>query len=76
MAKTISGVPESITRDQYLSLITSVGFTPEDLRDLQFTAEGIHATVFERAKDGTLRIDDEGTDIVTSTVFIPVEDGK
>lgn len=76
MTKTISGIPEFITREQYLAMIASAGFTPEGLLDLQFTAQGVNATVFERTDDGQLRIDDEGTSIVTSTVFIPVKDGE
>lgn len=76
MAKTITGVPESITRDQYLSLINSVGFDANEIRELTFATDGIHAEVFERDTNGHPRIDDDGMSVVINSVFIPVEDGK
>lgn len=76
MPKTISGVPESITREQYLFLINSVGFNPDDIRELTFARDGIHAEVFERDENGHARVDDEGLNVVINSVFIPVKDGK
>jgi len=72
MSKTIPSVPESFTREQYMSFFRAVGIRPEDTVSLRFDASGVHATVFAK--------DDEGRNIVNvdeyakHTIFIPVDD--
>lgn len=46
MAIKIEGVPESISRAEYLNLITSVGLDPKNLKSLRFGANSITAVVF------------------------------
>lgn len=80
---TIPGVPETITRAQYVALIESVGFKPNDLASLRFTVEGIYAEVFARNADGARIIDHSAADnddgsvaTVKHSVFIRVEDAE
>ena len=72
MALSIDAVPETITREQYLSLIRSVGFEPADIMELRFTTEGIVATVVVRNEAGTLVVD--GNEFATHEVFVQVSD--
>lgn len=74
MSKVIEGVPDYISRDDYLNLIASVGFDVECLRSLTFGHDGIHAEVLETNPDGSARI--EGDEIVVNKVYIPVRDGE
>ena len=73
MSKIIPGVPESITREQYLSFFTAVGINPERTMSLKFERDGIHAVVFETAADGSRIITNDG--FAMHTIFIPVIDG-
>lgn len=52
MSKTIPGVPESVTREQYLSFFHAAGITPEDTQSLRFLPAGIEAVVFARDAEG------------------------
>jgi len=72
--KTITGVPESLTREQYVSLIESVGFDVKDLRSLEFRMDGIYAEVMDRDESGRLHLDEARDEVVTNRVFIPVRD--
>ena len=72
--KTITGVPESLTREQYVSLIESVGFDVKDLRTLEFRMDGIYAEVMDRDESGRLHLDAARDEVVTNRVFIPVRD--
>ena len=76
MSKTIEGVPESITREQYLDLFRALGIDPKELVSLTFVADGIHAVVFA--------LNDQGRRIVgmnikpnggyaKHTIYIPIE---
>lgn len=71
--KTIAAVPESLTQDQYTSLIESVGFVAKDLRSLEFRTDGIYANVIERNERGFAVLDRDADEVVTK-VFIPVRD--
>jgi hypothetical protein len=71
--KTITSVPESLTREQYVSLIASVGFDTNDLRRLEFRMDGVYAEVFERGKAG-IRLDLQTDEVVLNRVFIPIRD--
>lgn len=78
--KTITAVPESITRADYLRLIESVGFEANRLRSLEFRRDGIYASVIEDPivfDEGTERVEEDGirmADPAISRVFIPVKD--
>jgi hypothetical protein len=71
--KTITAVPESITRDQYLDLMRAVGFTPEGLKSLEFRPDGIYAVVIAQDDKGHDIIDKGRHEIVTHKIFIPVD---
>jgi hypothetical protein len=73
--KTIPGVPESITRADYLRLVESVGFDVKHLRQLEFRMDGIYASVMEPGPDGKgVLIDKTRDEVVVNTVFIPVRE--
>jgi hypothetical protein len=72
--KQIDGVPESITRADYLALIESVGLDVKDLRSLEFRMDGIYAEVRARGADGKLVIDVGRDEMATHRIYIPVKD--
>lgn len=72
--KTIMAVPESLTREQYTSLISAVGFDVKSLRSLEFRMDGIYAEVMERDEAGHLVLDRDRDEVVINKVFIPVGD--
>ena len=72
MSKTIPGVPESVTREQWLSFFTAVGITPELTKSLCFEPEGIYATVFEVGPEGHRILTNDS--FAKHTIFIPVTD--
>lgn len=65
---------KTITREQYVHLIGSVGFDARDLKSLEFRVDGIYAVVMERNKHGAYVIDAERNEVATSKVFIRVVD--
>jgi hypothetical protein len=72
--KQIDGVPESITRERYASLIAAVGFNVTDLRRLEFRLDGVYADVYDRDDKGHLRIDEQRNEAIVNRVYIPVMD--
>lgn len=72
MSVHIDGIPESITRDDYRTLIESVGLTVEALASLEFRPDGIYAEVIARDENGKMIAD--GEDVARHRVFIKVED--
>lgn len=72
--KTIHAVPESLTREQYLSLIEPLGFDVKTLRSLEFRMDGVYAEVMERDASGHLVLDRDRDEVVVNRVFIPVGD--
>lgn len=68
----IPGVPESITRTEYLALIEATGIDPKDVRKLEFRADGIYAEVHARSGNGSMMIASATDEIVIHRVFIPV----
>ncbi|ERI39188.1 hypothetical protein M707_02745 [Arthrobacter sp. AK-YN10] len=74
MSKTIPSVPESITRDAYVALFTSLGIDAMNTKELSFRPDGVYATVFERTENGALVIDEIEGCAVKNVVYIPVED--
>lgn len=72
--KTITAVPAFLTRKQYVDLMASVGFEPNDLRRLEFCMDGIYAEVIDRDERGSIIIDRERDEIAVNRVFIPIRD--
>lgn len=76
MSKTIEGVPEYITRGQYLALFAACGFEPSQIVELRMAHEGVHALVFALDADGKRRLDftpgEEQGGHHKHRVFIPV----
>jgi hypothetical protein len=70
----IPGVPQTITRAQYTSLLEALGLEIKDLRHLEFRYDGIYAEVFARTPEGHLRVDRQKDEVVLHKVFIPVTD--
>jgi len=52
MPITIEGVPEFLTRDQYVAIFAAFGFSPEDISELRAANDGVHALVFVRDENG------------------------
>ena len=72
MAKTIPGVPESFTREQYLGIFEAVGLAPDNVLSLTFDVHGVHAVVFERDADGARLLTNDG--YAKHLIHIPVKD--
>lgn len=70
-SKTISAVPESITRADYAALMERFGFVASDISSLRFAADGVYAEVIERDADDAPRVD--GDHLALTTVYVPVE---
>jgi len=73
MSKVIPGVPESITREAYTSLIEATGIDPHAITELSFRADGIYATVFYINEYGAKEADKIGETFLKHNVYIPVE---
>lgn len=73
MSKVIEGVPESITRAAYVSLIAATGIDPNAITELSFKADGVVATVFYRNESGAKVADKIGDTFLKHHVYIPVE---
>ena len=72
---TIPGVPESITRDQFISMIRSLGLDPYRLTDLKFGYHAIVATVKAVNPEGNEYLDPfERNALAKHTITIPIVD--
>lgn len=77
MSITIPGVPESLTRAEYVALVEGAGFTATEVNALRFTPRGIYATLLVRNADGEqIPVDATSKKIKTAkhTVFVKVVD--
>ena len=74
MAKIIEGIPDFITREDYLNLFRAAGFTPEQVFELRFSPDGVHAVVAYHDENGHKVIDKQNPNggWVKHRVFIPV----
>lgn len=72
MTKKIPGVPESLTRAEYISLFDAVGISPDRTLELRFRPNGIYATVVALDDDGIRMID--GDSLAKHEIYVPVED--
>jgi hypothetical protein len=71
----VPGVPESITRAEYLALMASVGFSDLDhLRSLEFRADGVYAEVIAQDEAGRSLVDHAANDVAVHKVYVPVKD--
>lgn len=74
MSKTIHGVPEFLTREQWVNMFRQYGFTPELTKELTFTHDGVRAVVFDVDEHGRKHLDLDGSGYAKHRVFIPVRD--
>lgn len=72
MAKRIPGIPESLTRAEFVSIFEAINVDPTEATELRVAPDGITVTVVARMANGRLAID--GNSIIKNTVFIPVRD--
>lgn len=70
----VPGVPETITREAYLSLVAATGMGPNNLVSLRFTTNGIYALAFVRDADGNMVRD--GNQAAKHRIFIRVVDSE
>ncbi|WP_440102381.1 hypothetical protein [Glutamicibacter mishrai] len=74
MAKSIDGVPETISQEELTSFVSHFGFKPEDLSNLNVSPEGVTAVVFERNEDGSRKLNSNGINgYVKHVIRIPIE---
>lgn len=71
MSQTIEGVPESITREQYLSLMSAVGLDPTHLVKLEFHVDGIYALMYALDPSGKMVV--SADELVKNGIYIPVK---
>lgn len=72
--KTITAVPESISRETYLNLLALSGFDINAIRQLEFRPDGIYAEVFEDNAEGNHMADPTSGEVILNRVYIPVVD--
>lgn len=79
--KKIEGVPESITRDEYLSLFRPFGLDPSNCASVELRPDGLYATVFALDDESKRKIDRVTTSVENGIaiggyykhrIFIPV----
>ena len=75
MSITIPGVPEFLTREQYLAPLRAIGLEPERLVEIRYARDGIHALV-TATLPGSLAayVDPCRNDTYKHRVFIPIRD--
>ncbi|MGC0144942.1 hypothetical protein [Pseudactinotalea sp. Z1732] len=75
MSKTIHGIPEYLERDQWVQMIREYGFEPNNVVELRFAPNGVHALIFDLDENGA-RYLTGGNDVeyAKHRVFIPVRE--
>jgi len=78
MAKTIEGIPEYISREQYLDLFHAAGVTPDKVQELRLAPDGIHAIVFHFNDEGYRELDRQNPNggYIKHRVFIPIRNSE
>jgi hypothetical protein len=71
MSVTITGLPDHLTREQYVGIFAAFGFDPSDVAELRAAPDGVHALVFARQPDGR-RVLTRDRGYAKHRVFIPV----
>lgn len=75
MSITIPGVPEFLTREQYLAPLRAIGIEPERLVEIRYAHDGIHALVVATLPDSlAAHVDPCRNGVHKHRVFIPVRD--
>jgi hypothetical protein len=75
MSKTIEGIPEFITHDQYLGLFAACGIDPEVVVELRMAGDGVHVLVFALDENGRHIVEMPSTGAPAyqkHRIFIPV----
>lgn len=72
-AEQLAKIPETITRDAYLSLVEGLGFDVEDLISLNFHPRSVEAVVLARDENGD-RYPADNHELATHVVSIKVVD--
>jgi hypothetical protein len=70
--KTITAVPESITRATYVAMVESLGFVVDDVLLIEFSLDGIYAEVVARDERGKVIV--RRNELARDRIFIPVVD--
>lgn len=68
----IVGVPESISREAYVSLIRSLGLDPYQVVSIECHPEGVYTIVFAQDSHGNRQR--EGEEFAKHEIWIPVVD--
>ncbi|MGO1607592.1 MAG: hypothetical protein ACTHXF_08955 [Brevibacterium yomogidense] len=74
MPKTIPGVPDFITREQWLELMAAAGFEPKELVEMRIAPDGVHALVIAKGENGDPVVDHQNGTYYKHRVFIPTRD--
>jgi hypothetical protein len=74
MSITIDGVPDHLTREQYVAIFSAVGFDPNEVIELRAAPDGVHALVFAQHPDGRRILASDRSGYAKHRVFIPVRD--
>lgn len=72
MHKTIEGLPEFLTRAQYIAMFSSFGIDPANVLELRLASDGVHAVVFALDANGKRMVDMQHDGYYKHRVFIPV----
>lgn len=73
MSKTIEGVPEFLTHEQYLAPLAAIGLNPDVISEIRYASDGVHALVFELDEAGRKRHHTgKPGGAIKHRVFIPV----
>lgn len=74
MSITIGSVPKNITRRRYVELLESVGFKANEVKAVEFAADGVYVTAFAMTEDGQKIIDPSpgSTGFAKHRLFVPV----
>lgn len=76
MSKTIEGIPEFFTREQYLGIFEACGVEPAFVKEMRLAPDGVHVIVFATTDDGRRRVDLENRCYYKHRIFIPVRQGR
>jgi predicted HAD superfamily Cof-like phosphohydrolase len=74
MSKTIEGVPDFLTREQYLAPLVAIGLDPETVLEVRYANDRVHAVVAATFPDGSRRPDPASNGLYKHRIFIPVRD--
>lgn len=73
---TITGIPTSIPRSVYLSMIEHLGLESQDLRELTWGWDKITAVVMARNERGEHYVESSTNEVAVHEISIPIVDDK